>query len=106
MEDHFRKHLIRQVAKDRSVSLGGRLYKAPVDLISERVTLLYHDHDPARIEIVLDGVSHGFLVRLDLHINGRVRRERQGIEIVVATPQAESPSYTGEKLFGGSDDQL
>ena len=106
MEDHFRKRLLRQVAKDRSVSLGGRLYEAPVDLISKRVTLLYHDHDPARIEIVLDGVSHGFLVPLDLTINGRVRRERQGIEIVVATPQAKSPSYTGGKLFGGSDDQL
>jgi len=105
MADQFRKRLIRQVYKDRSVSLGGRLYEAPVDLIGKRVTLLYHDHDPARIEIALDGVSRGFLLPLDLRINGRVRRDHHLTEIVAPTPKAESPSYTGGTLFGDPDDQ-
>ena len=102
MADQFRKRLIRQVYKDRSASLGGRLYEAPVDLIGKRVTLLYHDHDPARIEIALDGVSRGFLVPLDLRINGRAHHL---IEIVAPTPKAESPSYIGGTLFGDPDDQ-
>lgn len=104
MEDHFRKRLLRQVAKDRSVSLEGRLYEAPVELISKRVTLLYHDHDPTRIEMTLDGVSRGFLVPLDLHINGRVRRFDKGTDLIVAAPSIDPPSYAGGTLFGDDDE--
>jgi putative transposase len=104
MEDHFRKSFIRRVAKDRSVSFGGRLYEAPVELIGKRVTLLYHDHDPARIEIMLDGVARGLLVPLDLHINGRIRRAKTGPELFLVPPSIDPPSYAGGTLFGDPDE--
>jgi len=104
MEDHFRKRLIRQVAKDRSVSLGGRLYEAAVELIGKRVTLLYHDHDPTRIETTLDGLSHGLLVPLDPRINGRVRRWNKGTELIAAPPSIDPPAYAGGSLFGDDDE--
>lgn len=48
MEDYFRKRTMRRVAKDRTVSLNGRLFEAPTGLIGKIVTLLYHDHDPSQ----------------------------------------------------------
>ncbi|CAO0822879.1 hypothetical protein DFAR_3360006 [Desulfarculales bacterium] len=33
------------MALDQTVSLTGRLYEAPVPLISKQIILLYHDHD-------------------------------------------------------------
>ena len=74
LEDYFRKRAKRRVAKDRTLSLNSKLYEAPVHLIGQQVTVLYHDHDPARVEITLKGQSYGFLTPLDLHVNCRVRR--------------------------------
>ena len=62
------------MAKDRTISLNCKLYEAPVQLIAQQVTLLYHEHDPARVEILFKGQSYGFLNPLDLHVNCRVRR--------------------------------
>ena len=57
LRDHFRNVDRLQVDKDRSVSLNGRLYEAPVGLIGQTVTLLYHPEDPSRIEVFLEGRS-------------------------------------------------
>jgi transposase InsO family protein len=81
LEDFFRKRIYRTVAKDRSVSLNGRLYEAPVALIGKRVALLYHDHDPARVEILFEERSFGFISLLDQRVNFRVRRNHDSIEI-------------------------
>ena len=43
LKDHFRKALYRTVGKDRTITLDGRLYQAPVALIGQRVLVLYHD---------------------------------------------------------------
>lgn len=75
LEDYFRKRARRRVAKDRSISLNSKLYEAPVQLIGQQITLLYHEHDPARVEITFKGQSYGFLNPLDLHVNCRVRRD-------------------------------
>jgi putative transposase len=75
LEDYFRKRARRRVAKDRTISLNARLYEAPVTLIGQQVTLLYHEHDPVRVEITFKEQSYGFLAPLDLHINCRVRRD-------------------------------
>ena len=45
--DHFRKRVTRKVDKDRTISLDGRLYEAPVAMIGRTVTLLYHESDPS-----------------------------------------------------------
>jgi hypothetical protein len=81
LEDHFRTSAKRRVAKDRTISLNGRLYEAPVSLIGQEITLLYHHHDPARIEARFQGRSFGILTPVDLHINCRVRRRQYGLTI-------------------------
>ena len=65
LTDYFRKRVTRKVDKDRTVSLDGRLYEAPVAMIGLSVTLLYHESDPTRVELLYDGTSHGMLVPLE-----------------------------------------
>jgi putative transposase len=76
LEDYFRKVARRRVAKDRTVSLDKRLYEAPVELIGRRVQLLYHEHQPEKVEIRAGERSYGLLVPLDLNVNCRIRREK------------------------------
>jgi len=110
MEDYFRRCTTRCVHKDRTVSLDGRLFEAPTGLIGKIVTLLYHDHDPARVEVLLNGTSYGFLVPLDLHINCRIRRDHYTTELVPKSnekqPEEAPDHYRNGQLFGDSDDEL
>jgi len=95
LEDYFRKRARRRVATDRTVSLNGRLYEAPVPLIGKQVTVLYHEHDPGRVEVRLENRSHGMLAPLDLAVNARVKRSRDGLAL---DSQQNSPAKYG-KLF-------
>jgi len=45
--DYFRTAVTRKVDKDRTVSLNGKLYEAPLGLIGKQVMLLYHDRVPS-----------------------------------------------------------
>jgi hypothetical protein len=112
LRDYFRSSMIRKVYKDRTVSLNGRLYEAPVGLIGRSVRLLYHEEDPQRIEVICNEQSHGFLVALNLTINSRVRRiSGRDTELVPsetlsseeADHKASDDRYRGGKLFGGGD---
>ena len=76
LRDYFRKHARRRVAKDRTITLNGKLYEAPVGLIGKHVILLFHDKQPDRVEVTHKHKSYGFLTPLDLHINARVKRNR------------------------------
>ncbi len=93
LEDFFRKRALRIVAKDRTVSLNSRLYEAPVSLIGKRVVLLYHDHDPSRVEVFFEERSYGFICLLDERVNFRVRRSGSNIEI-----DAQDKPLSGGKL--------
>lgn len=112
LEDYFRKRAIRKVDRDRTVSLLGRIYEAPVELIGKTVTLLYHEHDPSRIEVFYNNNSYGMLLPLDVNINCRVRRHHVLEIIPVDNGQGgEAPSkpedlYRAGRLFekGGSED--
>jgi len=95
LEDHFRKRARRRVEKDRSVSLNGRLYEAPLQLIGKPVSLLYHDPDPARVEILFEEHSFGFLKPLDLRVNARIRRGKDSLEIL---PGPDPKTYHGGRL--------
>ena len=112
MEDYFRRCTNRRVHKDRTVSLNGRLFEAPTGLIGKIVSLLYHEHDPSRVEVLNNGSSCGFLVPLDLNINCRIRRDHCRTEIVPKDnndkqSDEEKPSYyRNGQLFGDSDDEL
>lgn len=105
LDDHFRSRVMRKVDKDRTVSLNGRLYEAPVELIGRIVTLLFHVSDPARIEVFSEGLSRGMLVPLDLNVNCRIRRRNYKVELlppstVTQTPLETEQRYGGGKLFG------
>lgn len=104
LRDYFRIPVTRKVDKDRTVSLCGRLFEAPVGLIGRSVTLLYHKEDPLRVEVLLEENSHGFLVPLDPLVNSRVRRTAN-LDIDVLPPQTfgESEPYRGGSLFGGGE---
>ena len=94
LEDFFRKRALRNVAKDRSVALQGRLYEAPLGLLGKRVVLWYHDHDPSRVEVFWEDRSYGFLALLDERVNFRVRRDHHRIVEV----QSEGKGSEGGRL--------
>ena len=76
LKDHFRLVVRRTVAKDRSVTINGRLFEAPVALIGKRIDLLYHKDQPTKVEARLAGESYGMPQPVDLAVNCRVRRDR------------------------------
>jgi hypothetical protein len=102
LEDYFRKRARRRVANDRTVSLHGRLYEAPVPLIGSYVTLLYNEADPSRVEVQLEGRCHGLLTPLDLNVNCRVRRRDRNRLVVESAPNATLPS--GQLVFSDRED--
>lgn len=93
LTDSFRKTARRRVNKDRSVVLDKRLFEAPVDLIGKRVELLYHEQSPEQVEIRFSGQSYGNLRPIDLQVNSRVKRDKNGqVELVgEARPDAGTP---------------
>ena len=96
LKDHFRKAVHRTVARDRTITLDGRLFEAPVSLIGKRVLLLYHEHEPGQVEVFWDHRSHGLLVPVDLHVNCRVKRDRnKNTELSSST----NPIYQGGTLW-------
>ena len=76
LSDHFRAVARRRVAKDRTVTLNGRLFEAPVALIGQRVDLLYHPDRPQKVEVLLSNKSYGYLQPVDLAVNCRVKRDK------------------------------
>jgi len=96
MEDHFRKEARRTVARDRTFSLLGRLYEAPVDTVGKQVALLFHEHDPTRVEVFFGGKTVGFAQTLDVQVNCRVRRWEGKTQLL---PEESGKRYGGGKLF-------
>lgn len=76
--DYFRKRTHRRVNKDRSVVVDRRLFEAPVALIGKKVEILYHQESPEQVEIRYQEKSYGLLRQVDLHVNSRVKRDRNG----------------------------
>ena len=92
---------MRKVDRDRTVSLAGRLYEAPIDLVGKIVTLLYHESDPARVEVFFNNVTHGMLLPLDMNVNCKIRRDHvKGLDIV-----SGETKYEAGKLFGEVRDE-
>ena len=110
LNDYFRLQTTRKVDRDRTVSLNGMLYEAPIPLIDKTITLLHHQGDTARIEAFHEGISHGMLVPLDMKINCRIRRKNNIVNLLPPAQNQEAqddqPKYTGGKLFGEVDHGL
>jgi putative transposase len=103
LKDHFRKAARRKVAKDRTISLDGKIFEAPVPLIGKQVTLLYHPEEPDRAEVLFKGQSYGFLAPVNLAVNCRAKRDRNNN---VQVESSGSPGdYKGGSLWGKGDDQ-
>jgi transposase InsO family protein len=96
LKDHFRMVVRRTVAKDRSVTIDGRLFEAPVALIGKRIDLLYHKDQPMRVEARLSGESYGMLQPVDLAVNCRVKRDKNR-NTQIHTDHTPSPS--GGKIW-------
>jgi putative transposase len=98
LKDYFRKAVRRRVAKDRTVSLDGRIFEAPVPLIGKQVTLMYHEAQPDQVEIRLSGKSFGPAVPVNLHVNCRVKRDKyRNVEI---EPAEQAEKYQSGGLWG------
>ncbi|MBF0566091.1 MAG: Mu transposase C-terminal domain-containing protein [Nitrospirae bacterium] len=93
---------MRKVDKDKTVTLMGRVYEAPVQLMEKTVTLFYHEENLERIEVFFKNESCGFLVPLNPHVNSRVRRNNVTTEIVPKDNRNDNLAdndYRGGKLF-------
>jgi transposase InsO family protein len=76
LREHFRIVVRRSVAKDRTVTINGRLFEAPVALVGKRIDLLYHKEKPQQVEARLKNHSYGLLRPVDLAVNCKVKRDR------------------------------
>lgn len=85
LKDHFRKVIRRRVNKDRSVVLDRIMYEAPVQLIGKQVELLYHEDDRETVEARFKNKSYGMLRQIDIHVNCRVKRDKNSDIIISPT---------------------
>jgi len=99
LSDHFRILARRRVEKDRTITLNGRLFEAPVALIGKQVELLYHDGEDGPVEVRSGGKSHGFIRAVDVHVNCRVKRDKNNNARVI--PSGLESRYKGGKLWSG-----
>jgi len=95
LHDFFRQTTRRRVGKDRTIILNNRLYEGPVSLIGRQVELLYHADSPDQVEIRHNGISYGMAHPVDLHVNCRVKRDKNRNTQIKEEP---SRHYTGGKL--------
>lgn len=95
LSDHFRQTVKRRVGKDRSVVLNGKLYEAPVALIGQKVQLLFHLSEPRRVEVRYQQKSYGMLTPIDVHLNCRIRRDKNCNPLL----ELEPAPYQGGKLL-------
>ena len=97
LKDYFRKVARRTVAKDRTITLNGRLYEGPVALIGKRIELLYHESAPENVEVKYRNQSFGMIRPVDMTVNCRVKRDKNNNpQIRVNNP---AKSYQGGKLW-------
>jgi len=105
IREYFRIPVQRKVDKDRSVSLNGRLFEAPLGLIGQSVTLLYHKEDLSRVEVIFNERSYGFLTPLDVGINSRVRRNANlNIDLLPEEQNPQKSAYQSGSLFDSQED--
>lgn len=88
LSEYFRTVKVRQVKKDRSFRLEGRMYEAPVALVDRNIELRFHNENPEQVEIFFEGMSFGMATLLDPHINAKLGRNWMTREKKKPTEQA------------------
>ena len=66
------------------------------------MSLLYHDQEPDRVEVSFEGQSYGLLTVLDIHVNCRVKRDKNNNIELESTSCPEN--YKGGSLWGKEDE--
>ena len=97
LKDHFRKTARRKVAKDRTITLNGSMFEAPVALIGRHVDVKYHEDTPQKAEVIYKNKSYGFLSLVNLSVNCRVKRHKWNENEIHIFP--ETPTYKGGQLL-------
>jgi len=97
LKDHFRKTARRKVAKDRTITLNGNMFEAPVALIGRHVDVKYHEDTPQKAELIYKSKSYGFLTLVDMSVNCRVKRHRWNENDIRIFP--ETSDYKGGQLL-------
>lgn len=97
LKDHFRKTARRKVAKDRTITLNGNMFEAPVALIGRHVDVKYHEDTPQKAEVVYKSKSYGLLTPVDLSVNCRVKRDRWNENDIRIFPKPSD--YKGGQLL-------
>jgi len=90
LKDHFRMVARRRVARDRTLTLDGKLFEAPVKLIGQRVDLLYHKDSPNSVEVRWQQKSYGYVTAVDLNVNCRVKRDKNNQAQI--SPEGNKPT--------------
>lgn len=93
------------MTKDRVVHLDGQLFEAPIDLIGERVEILYNPEDLSDIEARFKGKSYGFLKLLDMGVNAKIYRDKSEDEVKIGEQKTPDINlvYQSGKLFCESE---
>jgi transposase InsO family protein len=74
LHDLFRRRLVRLVKRDRTFSLRGSLWEAPVEVVGCRIELFSPFDAQEPVEIRYQGRSLGRARRVDLQVNSQARR--------------------------------
>jgi transposase InsO family protein len=74
LDDIFRRRQVRLVKRDRTFSLDGRLWEAPVEVVGCRIEVLCPFDAPEPVEIRYQERSLGRARRVDLYVNSQARR--------------------------------
>ena len=94
MEEHFRSRVLRRVGKDRVVSLNGQAFEAPVASIGKHLELRFPPDRPEEIEAFEQNQSLGFLKRVLVHSNAKVKRTKSsGMDL--ESGETKTPPPTG-----------
>jgi len=96
LRDFFRQTARRRVAKDRTISLNGKLFEAPVALIGQQVALRFHEAESERVEVFSGPQSYGFLAPVNLQVNSRVKRDKDSRLVLESS---EESAYQGGALW-------
>jgi len=97
LKDHFRKTVRRKVAKDRTITVNGNMFEAPVTLIGRHVDVKFHEDAPKKAEVIYKSQSYGFLTSVDLAVNCRVKRDRWNENDIHIVPKPSD--YKGGQLL-------
>jgi transposase InsO family protein len=109
--DYFRRVTVRKVKKDRTISLHGVIYEAPVVLIDKQVELKYHEGVPSEVEIFFNSMSFGNVMIVNPHVNAQIGRSwgtpsKKIIKKQKELNETQKKPQNGELFIGDTNEQL